>query len=1087
MRRVGPIGIAALLVVGGILVIYPDVALGSTYISGVIGTDTTWDRPGSPYIVTGDVTVTSGATLTIEAGVEVRFNPIKELIIEGTLNANGDPDNVTVFTSNNTSPDPEDWDGISVVSSGHARIEFCEISYADFGILLSSDGNEIHNNSMLRNSYGIFMIQSSDNNITNNTIDRSAGYGIYMDRSPDNNISGNYIDDSAYYGLYMIRSRRNVLTANRFEDSRIINLFVTGTTKEEYNHTITTSNTVEGKPVYYFYDIENQTISSLDTNHITVAGSANVTIRDIDSNDGDPIYVAVTVDSMITNCRISYPGYGIFIRWGSNIEVLNNYLYNVDYEAGINVEGSSNVRIHNNTLDVASGLTKAIKLSSSDNVVTNNTISYWVGLGIFVTLSSNNLIANNTISGRGNGIRMVFTSRNNYVANNTIVGNRIGIYLGSEADNNTIIENTILDSEYIGICSYGSENTFNNNTISETGQDGFYLNGASQNDIINNTISSSIRNIVLDTSVNNSIIGNTLRDAEFGIYSKSSADNDIHHNTILNNINQSFDDGDQNKWNDSYPSGGNYWSDFSPTCTDSYSGPTTPQTSGLPDGICDVQYDIDADSVDYYPLKTTPADVQPPQIEDVFIDGAPSTTFGLSSFPPTISLEASVDDSLTGNSTISSANYTEGLTNWATSAAMTPTDSVWGDDVVEQVRATIATPTVVGTYEFCVYAQDTSFNQNLTGSCAELELLDDMPPEIWSMLIEGLKSITVEAGAILTISAVVYDSLTGNSNIGGANYTLGAAQWATSQPMNMVNPPGSPTEQFTEDIDTSGWIPGTYEVCVYAWDTIPNMNTTALGCPSVTISPPSAVDTTPPQISQVTAVPSPQERYDHLEISAKATDNVQVYGVWVNIESPDGAMTNHSMTYSPSEDGYSQNTTYSIVGLYTFVIWANDTSNNWNPSSGHHFIIEDTTGPSKPTGLVVVVPEERGMLELLWDPNPEEDLEGYIIYRSTSQDGPWDESANVTFVPKGLDNYEDSGLKDGETYHYRIVAIDTEENPSSMSDIASGTTISQPTEQDWSIWLLLIVMIVAAVLVLVLLIRKKRGRPEEEVEDIQDV
>ena len=44
----------------------------TTIPGGVLGTDT-WDLVGSPYIVEGDITVASGATLTIEGGVEVRM------------------------------------------------------------------------------------------------------------------------------------------------------------------------------------------------------------------------------------------------------------------------------------------------------------------------------------------------------------------------------------------------------------------------------------------------------------------------------------------------------------------------------------------------------------------------------------------------------------------------------------------------------------------------------------------------------------------------------------------------------------------------------------------------------------------------------------------------------------------------------------------------------------------------------------------------------------------------------------------------------------------------------------------------------
>ncbi|MBI5444382.1 MAG: hypothetical protein HY900_24625 [Deltaproteobacteria bacterium] len=51
----------------------------TTVPGGVITCDTTWTRAGSPYIVTGDVTVSGTAAnappavLTIEPGVEVRF------------------------------------------------------------------------------------------------------------------------------------------------------------------------------------------------------------------------------------------------------------------------------------------------------------------------------------------------------------------------------------------------------------------------------------------------------------------------------------------------------------------------------------------------------------------------------------------------------------------------------------------------------------------------------------------------------------------------------------------------------------------------------------------------------------------------------------------------------------------------------------------------------------------------------------------------------------------------------------------------------------------------------------------------------
>ena len=66
-----------------------EIALAVTDVSGVINTDTTWNLAGSPYIVTGDVSVKGAATptLTIEPGVEVRFTQNTGLYIGGNFSS----------------------------------------------------------------------------------------------------------------------------------------------------------------------------------------------------------------------------------------------------------------------------------------------------------------------------------------------------------------------------------------------------------------------------------------------------------------------------------------------------------------------------------------------------------------------------------------------------------------------------------------------------------------------------------------------------------------------------------------------------------------------------------------------------------------------------------------------------------------------------------------------------------------------------------------------------------------------------------------------------------------------------------------
>jgi parallel beta-helix repeat protein len=160
-----------------------------------------------------------------------------------------------------------------------------------------------------------------------------------------------------------------------------------------------------------------------------------------------------------------------------------------------------------------------------------------------------------------------------------------------------------------------SNNNISHNDISDNWDDGIQFTSSSNNNITNNNISQNYWGIFLDSkSNNNSIIGNSVIKNSKGIRIWDSRGNIIYHNNIIANNYQANDDSDNgNKWNSSYPSGGNYWSDYDGIDLNS----TTAQDVPPYDGIGDTPYVIDSDSQDNYPLMKSVNDSIPPIIESL--------------------------------------------------------------------------------------------------------------------------------------------------------------------------------------------------------------------------------------------------------------------------------------------------------------------------------------------------------------------------------------------------------------------------------------------------------------------------------------
>jgi hypothetical protein len=237
----------------------------------------------------------------------------------------------------------------------------------------------------------------------------------------------------------------------------------------------------------------------------------------------------------------------------------------------------------------------------------------------------------------------------------------------------------------------------------------------------------------------------------------------------------------------------------------------------------------------------------PPEIGSVQLNGASSQTYSLSSIP-TLTISATIDDSNTGNSDIQGANFTLGVHNWGNAQSMALQNPP--SSPTEVFSATFTPPNQAGTYIYYVYAWDSQLNYNITNidEYVTLILIDDVGPEISDVLIDGLSSKSVVSGTEVTLSAVIDDSQSGNSNILGANFTIGPANWSSSTSMDAFDSTfDSSHEEVVQSIGTSDWSPGSYTFYVYASDSATPSNhniSSAAFATLIILSPPSNIRVT---------------------------------------------------------------------------------------------------------------------------------------------------------------------------------------------------------------------------------------------------
>jgi len=370
-------------------------------------------------------------------------------------------------------------------------------------------------------------------------------------------------------------------------------------TIQEAVNNATAGYTIQVGPGIYYEHVEvtkSLTIIGEDPLTTIVDGTANGTVFDLE--EASNVNIA---GFTIRNAGNSYNAIALTKALPANDyhQIINNIITTSQH--GVFVSHSRSNTIFNNTF-VSNGLA-GICLNDADNVnITANTIADSAH-GIKMTSTLDADIIGNTIYQTSYAVHITSSSTGTTIRHNLISGQTAGVY--STSDSTTIDHNTIEEGAY-GVYFYNCYdgavyyNTFMNNSYGIR----LYMptSSASSHNIDNNKILNTDWALELVNADGNTFTGNWIQQNTYGIYMSSSSSNTVYHNNFVNNNMQTYSGiGTGNQWDNGYPSGGNYWSDYADE--DNYSGPDQDQPGG--DGIGDASYRILPMGYDDYPLMTT--------------------------------------------------------------------------------------------------------------------------------------------------------------------------------------------------------------------------------------------------------------------------------------------------------------------------------------------------------------------------------------------------------------------------------------------------------------------------------------------------
>jgi parallel beta-helix repeat protein len=428
----------------------------------------------------------------------------------------------------------ESWAGTVIDGSGYGT-----------DIQVSVNDTKVSGFTMQNCTSGITLIGCYHCNISLNAIKMNIR-GVYIEDSYQNILCGNNLTNDDF-PVTLQRSDDNIICANLLEHN-----YSPGISLYHGNNNTIHENIVRDNPAYGVY-LENCENNTIDKNEIAYVCEG--------------IHVNLSHYNTIMGNNVTKTGpYAIYLEYSDHNSIKRNSLE--DNEIALQLSSSCyNILDENRIIANKWGL--YLWLSGDNNVTNNNMTANLWSFGVFgqeLGHFINDVDVTNLIDGRP--VYYWIREHGREVPQNAgyvAIINSTDIY----------VRNLSLTNNYQGVLL-----AYSNNSV-----------------LYNLRVSDNFYGLWLFKSFNNTITGCTLQDNINGEYLKESNYNLIYNDNFVHE-NKLEISGTVNSWDNNYPDGGNYWSDY--TGPDEFGGLYQNLTGS--DGIGDTPYAIDAFNRDRFPL-----------------------------------------------------------------------------------------------------------------------------------------------------------------------------------------------------------------------------------------------------------------------------------------------------------------------------------------------------------------------------------------------------------------------------------------------------------------------------------------------------